>query len=389
MAKRGQGEGSIYKRKDGRWTAAINLGYKAGKLKRKVFYGKTRKDVSDTLTAELAKLKRGIPIVTERQTLKQFLDRWLTDSVKMSVKESTYISYEQQVRVHIVPALGHHQLTKLGPQHIQRYMNEKLTDGRVEKRENQAPGLSAKTVRYHRSILSMALSQALKWGLVGRNVADLVDPPRAIKFEIQPIDAKQAQGLLEAIKGDRLEALFVVALSLGLRRGEALGLRWQDIDFDKRTLRVSQSLARLNGRLVLSEPKTKSSSRILDLPQTLLPKLREHRNKQLEEKMSAGPKWTDSGLVFTTSKGTPIDPRKVKRRLDALLKAAGLPHFRVHDLRHFFASLLLAQGVPLKVVSDMLGHTQISITADLYTHVLPAIRKDAVDLMDSILTGTK
>jgi integrase len=376
--KRGQGEGSIYKRKDGLWAGAVNLGYQAGKLKRKVYYGKTRSEVSEKLTAALREVQQGIPIVTERQTLREYLTRWLGDCVKPSVRPSTYVSYEQQVRVHIAPELGRIELTKLGPQHIQKY-----TNGRLES------GLSAKTVKYHLSVLRMALGQALKWNLVARNVALLVDSPRLEKFEVQPISPEQARELLKAVQGDRLEALFTVALSLGLRRGEALGLRWSDIDFQARTLRVNHSLQRIQGSLVLSEPKTKTSRRVLDLPESLIAKLREHRTRQLEEKLLIGSRWQETGLVFTSGIGTPVDPRHVKRRLDPLLKRAGLPHYRIHDLRHFCASLLLAQGVPLKVVSEILGHSQISITADLYTHVLPSMRKDAFVLMDSILTGTE
>lgn len=374
--KRGQGEGSIYKRKDGRWAAAVWLGYQGGKLKRKTIYGKTRKDVQDRLNEELRKLKQGLPVITERQTLKQFLEHWLENSVKPSVRPSTYHSYESEVRVHIVPRLGHIYLEKLTPQHIQAYLNERLKSK-----------LSARTVAYHRSLLRMALGQAERWNLVSRNVATLVDPPRVEKFEIQPITPEQAQKFLNVIKGDRMEALFAVALSLGLRRGEALALRWDDIDFQTRTIRVCQSLQRINHKLEISEPKTKSSRRVLDLPDSLVSKLKEHRTRQLEDKLRAGEHWQETSLVFTTRLGTPIDPRGVKRQLDALLKKAELPHYRVHDLRHFCASLLLAQGVPLKVVSDLLGHTRISITADLYTHVLPSMKREAMDLMDRILTA--
>jgi integrase len=375
--KRGQGEGSIYKRKDGRWAAAINLGYQGGKLKRKTFYGATREEVKDKLVPALNDVQKGIPIITEQQTLKQFLDRWLADCVKPSVRPTTYESYEIQSRVHIVPILGHHHLSKLSPQHIQAYLKNRL--------ETE---LSAKTVKYHLSVLRMALGLALKWGLVARNVAMLVDPPRVEKYEVQPITSEQAREFLQAVQGDRLEVLFTVALSLGLRRGESLGLTWSDISFEDRTLRVNHSLQRIQGKLVLSEPKTKTSRRILDLPDVLISKLREHRTRQLEEKLAAGSNWTDGGLVFTTRLGTPVDPRHVKRRLDPLLKKAGLPHYRVHDLRHFCASLLLAQGVPLKVVSEILGHSRINITADLYTHVLPSLRREAFDLMNSIITGT-
>jgi integrase len=379
--KRGQNEGSIYKRGDGRWVAAVWLGYKGGKPKRKCYYGETRKQVSDELTEALRNVQQGIPVVTERQTLKEFLDRWLSDCVKPRVRPATLASYDQQIKVHIAPALGHFQLARLAPQHIQRYLNDKLNEADAEKR------LSARTISYHRTLLRMALGQALKWGLVPRNVAGLVDAPRVERFEIQPIDQAQAQTFLDAIKGERMEALFTVALSLGLRRGEALGLRWQDVDFESRTMRICQQLHRVEKKLVFDEPKTKSSRRLLSLPNSLAAKLREHRTKQLEEKLSAGSEWKENGLVFATSLGTPIDPRNVKRRLDSILEKAKLPHFRIHDLRHFCASLLLAQGVELKVVSQILGHTQISITADIYTHVLPQTQKAAIDLLDQLLTA--
>ena len=374
--KRGHGEGSIFKRKDGRWVCAVTLGFQGGKIKRKTIYGRTRKEVQDKLTPILRDLQKGIPVITERQTVGQFLDRWLSDSVKISVRPKTFSSYSDLVRLHIKPELGHIQLTKLSPQHVQGLLKDRLK-----------AGLSARTVQYIRTVLRVALGQALKWNLVARNVAALVDSPRVEKFELQPINQEEAKALLKAIQGDRFEALFTVALSLGLRRGEALGLKWSDIDFQARTLRISQALQRIDGKLRLSEPKTKSSRRVLYLPDSLINKLKEHRTRQLEEKMLAGPKWQDTGLVFTSSIGTPVDPRHVKRRLDPLLKNAGLPHFRVHDLRHFCASLLLAQGVPLKVVSDILGHSQLAVTADLYTHVLPAMKKEAVDLLDAVLTG--
>jgi integrase len=380
--RRGHNEGTIIQRQDGRWCAAMSGGYKDGKLQRKFYYGATRKEVSDKLDEGRENLKKGIAPVIGRQTLAEYLETWLAECVKPRVRTSTWISYDQQVRVHISPALGHVDLTKLTPQHIQRYMNEK-----AEPKGKDEPGLSAKTIRYHRSILAMALKQAHRWGLVAQNVATLVDPPSAKKYKLQTFDPAQAHKLLDTLKGERLGALFTVALSLGLRRGEALGLRWQDVDFDARTLRVCQALARVGREIVISEPKTASSRRILPLPETLAASLRERRKQQLEERMAAGDKWTDSGLVFTSRLGEPIDPRTVKRHLDRILTAAKLPHCRVHDLRHFCASLLLAQGVALKIVSEILGHTQISITADLYTHVLPSLKQDAIGALDRMPTA--
>lgn len=399
--KRGQGEGSIYMRTDGRWAAAAITGYKNGKLQRKTFYGKTRAEVAGKLTDALNKQQKGLPLVGEKQTVKQFLDDWLENTVKPTTRTSTYLSYKQKIKLHIVPEIGHIRLAKLTPQHVQRMITSlmqkdrqeikwKITEKKLKKREGEvAKKLSNRTVQYSLMILRMALKKAETWGLVARNVALLADAPKVERFEVQPIDADEAKKFLEIIKGDRLEALFSVGLSLGLRRGEVLALRWSDIDFDNQTLRVTGSLQRLEGKLLILPPKTKKSNRALDLPKTLLQKLREHRARQLEERLALGADWQDNNLVFCTSIGTPIEPRNIQRKLAALMKDSGMRSFRLHDLRHFFASLLLAQGVELKVVSELLGHSSIQITGDIYAHVLPKLKQQAVDLLDTILTGTK
>jgi integrase len=334
--------------------------------------------VKDKLIAALRDHQQGIPIVTERQTVQQFIERWLTDCVKPSVRPKTLASYSQLVRLHIGPELGRISLSKLSPQDIQRFMNERLKKG-----------LSPRTVQYLRAVLRKALSQALKWGLVTRNVATLVDSPRVERAEIKPLFPEEAKRFLQAIQGDRLEALFTTALAMGLRQGEALGLSWQDIDWETRLMRVRYSLQRVNGKLVLSELKTKSSRRDLPIIDNVLIGLRAHRNRQLQEKMLAGPVWKETGFVFTTIIGTPLDARNVVRKYHALLKKAELSHNRFHDLRHSCASLLLAQGVPLKTVSDILGHSQISITADYYAHIAPEMRREALSVMDSIFASKK
>jgi len=376
--KRGQGEGTIYKRKDGRWAAAINLGYQSGKLRRKNFYGKTREEVRDKLIAALNDVQKGIPISTDRQTLAQYLQSWLVEVVKPGVRPKTYKTYDYIVRLHIEPALGKKVLAKLSPQDIQRFLNDELKSG-----------LSARTVRHINDTLRCALNIALRWGLVARNVATLVGPPRIQRNEIRSFTPEEARTFLNSIKGDRLEALFSVALSLGLRQGEVLGLRWQDIDLDAHTLRVNYAIQRIEGRLQMVEPKTERSRRVLPLPETVLSSLRAHRSRQLEEKLSLGPHWHESGLVFTSMVGTPLEPRNVVRKFHALLKKADLPHYRFHDLRHACASLLLAQGVPPRTVMDILGHSQISLTMNTYAHVMPAMKQDAMDLMESILAGRK
>lgn len=209
--RRGHGEGSIYQRQDGRWCTAVDLGYVNGKRKRKVIYGKTRKDVAEQLKVVLRDKQQGIPVVTERQTVDQFLTCWLADVVA----PKTHHSYSEIVRLHLVPTLGKTPLTKLSPQDVQSLLSSKLADG-----------LSPRTVAYIRNVLSMALGQALKWGLVARNVATLVTAPRVERTAIKPLTHSQSRTLLQAAQGDRLEALYRVALSLGLRRGEVLALRW-------------------------------------------------------------------------------------------------------------------------------------------------------------------
>ena len=376
--KRGQGEGSIYKRKDGLWVGAVNLGYQSGKLKRKVYYGKTREEVQSKLVAALSDVQKGIPIPTERQTLAKFLQSWLTEVVKPSVRPKTLKTYEYIVRLHLEPELGKKVLTKLSPQDVQRFLNEKLK-----------ADLSARTIRHINDTLRCALNVAMKWGLVSRNVATLVGPPRIQRKEIRSFTPDEARKFLKAIKGERLEALFSVALSLGLRQGEALGLRWQDIDFEARTLRVSYAIQRIEGKLQMVEPKTERSRRVLPLPETVLSSLRTHRSQQLEERLLLGSDWQETGLVFTSTIGTPLDPRNVIRKFHALLEKAELPHFRFHDLRHACASLLLAQGVPARTVMEILGHSQISLTMNTYAHVMPVMKRDAIDLMESILAGGK
>lgn len=378
MSKRGQNEGSIYKRKDGRWAAALNLGYQGGKLKRKTFYGEMRAEVADKLASALNDLKKGIPIITERQSVGRFLDRWLEDCIKPTVRPNTYYSYEQNVRLHLKPELGRIELTKLSPQHIQAFMNSLLKDGR-----------SPRLVQYLRSVLRCALGQALKWNLVTRNVATLVDPPRYVKPDVVPFSSEQINSFLQASSEDRLRTLFLVMLSMGLRKGEALGLRWQDVDLESGVMRVQNSLQRIEKKLQLVDLKTKRSRRTLPVPESLVSALKAHRVRQLEEKMLAGERWKETGLVFATTVGTPLNPRNVLRSFHRLLAKANIPRQGVHNLRHSCASLLLEQNVHARTLMDILGHSRISVTMDTYAHVMPPTMLEAANVMNSVLAGRK
>lgn len=369
--RRGHGEGSIYQRKDGRWCASIYLGMVNGKRKHKTIYGKTRKEVAEKLKTALHDQQQGINIAPARMTVAQFLETWLEQIVKVSNRPRTYESYRNTVNKYLIPHLGNHQLTKLTPAHVQTMLNTL-----------HAAGLS-RTVPYARAVLVIALNIAVKWEYVLRNVATLVDAPTVTRREIQPLTKEQARAILEAVKGHRLEVVYLVALSLGLRRGEVLGLRWQDVNLEESTIHISGALQRQNGRLERSATKTKGSNRVLLLPAVLRRALQAHFQRQEIERKQAD--WQEHDYVFPSTIGTPLDPRSLNRHFTSVLKQIGLPTTtRLHDLRHSAATLMLLQGVPLKVISQILGHAHLSITADIYTHVLHDLEQDAADRMDKL-----
>lgn len=387
MARRGSNEGTIGLRQDGRWQARVSIRDVDGRRVRRAFYGRTRAEVQEKLTTALRAVQQGMPIQRdERQRLGEYLEAWL-GNVRPTIRPSTFVSYAGHCRLHIVPTLGRVPLAKLTPQHVRGLLTAKL-----------ASGLSPRTVGYSRTVLRMALGQAFRDGLLPRNVVDLVSPPRSVRHEISPLDADGARRLLASAKGSRLEGLYTVAVALGLRQGEALGLRWSDVDLESATLRVGRTLQRvpvmLRGeddrgrgtRYVLSEPKTAGSRRSIALPSGVVAALREHRIRQLEERVATGPAWQDWNLVFATTIGTPLDARNVTRAFEELLRRADLPRMRFHDLRHSAASILLAKGVHPRVVMDLLGHSTIAQTMNTYSHVIPALRRDAAERMDEALS---
>jgi integrase len=374
MAKRLKGEGSVWLRADGRWCGAINLGWEHGKRRRKYFYGQTAEQVQAAILRARADLAQGLPVVAERQTVEEFLGRWLEDSVKPSVRPLTYEQYRQHVKLYLAPLLGRHQLAKLAPQHVRAFIKQKLADG-----------LSPRTVQLSLVILRRALGQAVKDGLVGRNVAKLADPPRWKRPEIKPWEPAEAARFLDAIRTERLEAAYLLALSLGLRRGEVLGLRWPDVDLEGKAVTISQALARVGGKLEFIEPKSRQSRRTVPIHDGLVAALRNHRRRQFEERLAAGSRWHDGGLVFTTRIGTPLEPRALNEDFERVVMAAGLRRIRLHDLRHSCATFLLAQGVHPRVVMELLGHSQISLTMETYSHVLPDAMREAIGRMEALL----
>jgi len=294
--------------------------------------------------------------------------------VKPRVRPLTYAGYKVNVEKHLVPTLGKIPLDQLTPRDVQEMMNGRLT-----------AGLSTKTVAYIHQVLRTALSLALRWDLVSRNVARLVDKPRTERKPINPLTPNEARSFLAGIRGHRLEALFSVALALGLRQGEALGLRWQDVDFTAGTIRVYQQLQRIGGKLTLVPPKTDRSRRTLVMPSMIVERLRDHEKRQVAEKLWAGSKWHDTGLVFADRFGGPSPARHVIEQFHDALAQAGLRRVRFHDLRHSCATLLLVQGVSPRVVMEVLGHSEIALTMNAYSHVVPELQREAAQRMQAIL----
>ena len=368
--KRANGEGSLSRRPNGTWAAAISL----PRGRRETFYSKTRDEARRKLVRAVRARDTGMLATSQRSTVGDFLDYWLAQVVRPNVRQWTYAGYEVHVRLHLKPALGHLRLDKLTPIHVQQFLNQKIADG-----------MKPRSVRYIRGTLRTALSKAVKWDLISRNVAALVRGPRVERYDIRPLTPDEARSFLGAMKGDRLEALYAIALTMGLRQGEVLGLRWQDIDLETADLRVTKQLQRVDGKLQLVAPKTARSRRMLAVPASTVRSLREHRDRQLQEKAEVGKRWVETGLVFTNAQGNPLDASLLSKQFHQHLERAGLAQRRFHDLRHSCATLLLVQGVAPRVVMEVLGHSQIAMTMNTYSHVIPELQWQAARRMDALL----
>lgn len=282
------------------------------------------------------------------------------------MRPSTLATYRGYIANRLIPGLGHHRLDRLQPEHLEAFY-----------RASQDEGLSPATVLQMHRILSRALKVAHRRGKVARNVATLVDAPSVQREEVEPLTANEARRILLAAAGQRNAARWSVALALGLRQGEALGLQWDSIDVATRTLTVKQALQRRQGGgLVLAPPKSRAGRRTIVLPDALVTELREHRARPNEERLLAGSMWHDGNYVFATPAGKPIDPRNDHRAWQQLLTDAGVRRARLHDARYTAATLLLAQGVPPRVAMQVLGHSQITLTLGTYSHVVPELAQE-------------
>lgn len=372
MGKRGHGEGSIYQRKDGRWAASITL--EGGTRKRKTFYGKTRKEVQEKLRVALNDQKQGTLATGPKQTLETYIYQWLEEVYKPTVRPSTYMQYKSAIRCHIVPALGNVTLQKLTPSKVQSFYARLLDEG-----------LKASSIGVVHAVLHKALENAVRWNLVARNVASLVSLPRIVQHEVQVLTPEQARTLVDAAKGYRIETLIILALATGARRGELLALRWQDIDLERKVLYIRHTFTRLGGYgYVESDPKTKSGRRSITLPDFAVDALKAHRLMVDKVRLKAGDRWIERGLVFPNRYGSFLNADVILRWFHIILKKAGLPDMRFHDLRHSAATILLTMGVHPKVVQERLGHSDITMTMNIYSHVLPSVQQDVADKMNGV-----
>jgi len=375
---RGNGEGSIYPHKKG----GKKVGYRAAYFvhtadgpKRRYVSGKSREDVAAKLTEALGQRASGLIFDAGTLTVGEYLERWLKDSVKGTVRHGTYEVHRHMIEPHLIPALGRLKLKDLNPVHVRGLYREKLDSG-----------LSAATVRKIHSVLRKALKQAVMDGLIPRNVCEAVKPPKVERKEITPLDREQARILLEAAGGDRLAALFTLAVHTGMREGELLGLKWDDVDLERGVLRLSRALVREGGRVTLGDLKTAKSRRQVRLTGAAVESLQAHLGRQLEAIESMGSLHQPGGLVFATESGTLINPSNLRNRsFKPLLKKAGLPDICFHDLRHTCATLLLSQGTHPKLVQELLGHATIAMTLDTYSHFLPSMGDQTVKAMEAAL----
>jgi integrase len=398
---RANGDGTVYQRKDGRWEAA---GYvlAPGNTRRRVrVYGTTRKEALAKLTEKIAASNRGLPVPSAQGSLAAYLTYWLENVAVHHLRENTYTRYTACVDRYLVPGLGKKKLAKLSAKDVRAWLNQLRTTcrccargidaGRDEPRccaigQCCSKRLSPLTLAYIHSVLKSALEHAVREEEIPRNVARNVrtGTPRPRRFE--PLTADEARKFLTAARGHRLQALFELALHTGLRKGELLGLCWEDLNLDTGTAAIRRTLQRTStGGLTALPTKTQASERRIVLPARCLQSLKRHQEDQQHERDTAGTTWLHNRYVFTTPQGRAIDPTNLTRTFTTLLRNAGLRRIRFHDLRHSTATLLLEQGVELVVIKELLGHAHIGVTATVYAHVRLRLQRDAIDLLSHAL----
>lgn len=376
--------GSIKKKRDGVFLVSVFLERDANG-KRQYHYKQikgTKADAQTYLNDILHSKDTGTFVQPVALTLNEYLAKWLATAARPRVSERTHEGYQYLLNQHVQPELGKQKLSDVRPLHIQKLYSDM-----------QERGLSARTVRYLHAVLSSALKQAVRWGMLARNPAEMVELPRQARKEMMALSPKEATEFLKAAAVDRWGVLFAFALATGMRPEEYLGLQWKDVDLEHGVVIVRRALVwrSIGGGWYFGEPKTARSRRQIPLPASTLRSLTEHRRQQVAERLKAGAAYQQNDLVFATPEGGPLAPRNLKRRhFRPILKRAELPQdFRLYDLRHSCATLLLAAGEHPKVVSERLGHASVTLTLDVYSHVLPTMQEAASKKLEILLYGKK
>jgi integrase len=390
MAKERSGNGypSIFQNPNGKgYYAKPTIGYKDGKQLRRTITGRTKRDVAEKLQPILEDLRKGLPVPSSTKlTVGQFLDLW---QAGLKVRPSTLVQYRNSVKYHIKPYFEKYKLIDLSEGHLRSWHRLEIDKG-----------VSISTIRTAHATLRIALSQAVKDRVVQRNVAKVEPSPRAKKYQAKFLTAEQVKDFLSFLRDyndqygrkviHRMYAFYSLAFYLGLRKGELCSLSFSDLDMVRGTISIKTSLQRVGDVVIRDAPKTDESIRTIMLPANLLAALKEHRIRILEEKLQAGPKWIgcEWNPLFPSDIGTHTEPRTVNRQFSMLLKQAGLPNIRVHDMRHTAASLMLGQGIPVNIVSKILGHSNPSITYNIYSHIMSDQQEDAMEKMNRLISAT-
>ncbi len=398
---RANGDGTVYQRKDGRWEAVGYVLAPGNTRKRIRVYGTTRKEALAKLTEKIVVSNRGVPVPSAQGSVGSYLTYWLEAVAVHQLRENTHTRYTACVNQYLIPGLGKKKLAKLTAKDVRTWLNQLRTtcqccargiDANRAQARCCAAGaccsrqLSPLTLAYIHSVLKSALEHAVREEEITRNVARNVrtGTPRPRRFE--PLTADEARKFLDAARDDRLFTLYELALRTGLRKGELLGLQWEDLDLHNGTANIRRTLQRTQtGGLTALPTKTRASERRIALPSECIHSFKEHREVQEGEQEAAAEGWRDNGLVFSTPAGGPIDPANLNRSFRALLDRAGLRRIRFHDLRHSTATLLLEQAVELVVIKELLGHAHIGVTATVYAHVRLRLQRNAIDLLGHTL----
>jgi integrase len=379
-----------FKKRGDRWYFWVELDRgpdgKRHQLSRGGF--RTRKEAERAYAEACDEIRRSVFVKPTRTTVAGFLvGEWLP-AIEASIRPGTHDHYANMVHGYVVPRIGARQLAALTAANLNALYAALLLEGRRQHGASVPAGLSPKTVRHVHTLLHKAFSDAVRWGALSRNPADRAEPPRPRTPEMKVWDVAQLRKFLRHVESDRLGPIWLLMATTGMRRGEVVGLRWSDVDLDDCRISVVQTHVLVNRKVIVSEPKTLKGRRSVALDPVTVGALRQLRRRQLEERLAHGELWTDSGLVAIHDDGTPINPRLFSSWFAQHARAAGLPPIRLHDLRHSYATAALGAGISAKIVSERLGHANIAITLDTYSHVLPNMQERAAEQVAQLILGS-